>query len=117
MIAEDKHEEFSLYLNSIKRFKIDSVLDVLRKVLKPGVPDSLWYADAIQMYEECVQDINISDLVDTDYSILNNAIEVILPRCSSHYNRAVDELWSFRILISHDELDQYLSKYGKALLD
>jgi hypothetical protein len=116
LIAEDKYEEFSSYLNSIKRSKIDSVLGVLGKVLKPGVPDSLWYADAIQMYEECLQDMNISDLVDTDYSILNDTIEIVLPRCSSHYNRSLDELWSFKILIPYDELGKYLSKYGKALL-
>lgn len=68
------------------------------------------------MYQSCVESIGKGDLKDYEYYFSNQSITFIKGRCSPHALRAIDDLWEFENKFSYQEIENYLTNYGKSLM-
>ncbi len=74
------------------------------------------YSAQIDLYENCLTDYTEYQLDDFNFYFTQNQLNVLRGRCSSHVNRAIDDLYEFDIPFDYTSLKEYLSDYGKSLL-
>lgn len=74
------------------------------------------YKEQIILYEDCLTDFTEYQLGDFNFYFTQNQLHILRGRCSSHVNRAIDDLYEFDIPLEYSSLKEYLSDYGKSLL-
>lgn len=74
------------------------------------------YQEQINLYEDCLTEYTEYQLDDFNFYFTQNQLQVLRSRCSSHVNRAIDDLYEFDIPFDYSDLKEYLSDYGKSLL-
>lgn len=74
------------------------------------------YNEQINLYEDCLSDFTEYQLDDFNFYFTQNQVHVLRGRCSSHVNRAIDDLYEFDIPLDYNAIKEYLSSYGKSLL-
>ncbi len=109
--------------NLLKRNKITAKLKAIKDTLKTinsktdrGNYD--YYSEMLNLYKECINNKITFDYINyIEFMVAKNKLKVYADRCSVHYNRNVDELWTFEYSIDLRTWTKYLTEYGKALLN
>ena len=121
IIRPEKHSLLALQVNTMVRKEITAFLSETKKNL--AEIDSLSqrelfdrYQAQIELYENCLSDYTEYQLGDFDYYFTKNQLHLLRGRCSSHVNRAVDDLYQFDLPFSYTDLLPLLSNYGKNVL-
>lgn len=112
-----KQKLFNQLVN-FKRTRLDSkITDVKQIILSEMTPPEHieFYTDMLELYQNC--NMEYDGLKDFSFVLSNDSIEIIIGRCSAHYNRAIDDLWDFKMSISLKEWSIYLSEMGKKTLN
>ncbi len=106
-------------LFSFKAFAIKNKISEANIILKKGLErksDSAYYGDMLDLYSLCAEEEQGNNYLKyASFTIYKNEIIFILERCSTHFNRNVDEIDEFKILFRVKDL-KLLSEYGKKLL-
>lgn len=79
--------------------------------------DDEYTTDQLDMYGYCLEDIEENSIGYYEFYFEEERITFVRGRCSNHALRALDDLGSFRISYSYSEIEEYLSSYGKGLLN
>lgn len=121
IIRTEKHTLLTQQVNTMVKKEITAFLSETKKNLA-GI-DSLSqrelfdrYQAQIELYENCLSDYTEYQLGDFDYYFTKNQLHLLRGRCSSHVNRAVDDLYQFDLAFSYTDLLPLLSDYGKNVL-
>ncbi len=78
--------------------------------------DEARYLKMQELYNNCIKEDYLHSLNYLDIRISKNTMTIILSRCSSHANRAIDELGSFEFTFILADIREWLSPYGLELL-
>ena len=74
-------------------------------------------SEMLSMYTDCLSnEIDIQSIPYIQFLSKNGKITVYTDRCSAHYNRAYDELWTFEYSDDLKNLKKLLNKYGLSLI-
>ena len=98
----------------ISRLEVESAFDA-------DSADAYRTSQAIAMYQDCIDYWNRAEVADRRYdqmhfTMTQDSLIIIHPRCSNHALRALDELWHVTSGFSLEELNSLLTPYGKELL-
>lgn len=108
--------------NSFKQVKLNDKIKEIRDTLKTDVvvkdKGSLdYYTEMLGLYTDCLdKKITYEYIVDLEFSFATSYLVMYSDRCSGHYNRNLDELWTFEYKIHLKNWVSYLTKYAKALV-
>mgnify|MGYP006186568653 FL=1 len=121
IIRPEKHTLLAQQVNTMVKKEITAFLSETKKNL--AEIDSISqrelfdrYQEQIELYENCLSDYTEYQLGDFDYYFTKNQLHLLRGRCSSHVNRAVDDLYQFDLAFSYTDLLPLLSDYGKNVL-
>lgn len=82
-------------------------------------PDSSMIEDynlTLYLYYECLErKVYREFIADEQFSIYKNEIIIYLDRCSAHWNRALDDLYTFKFQFNLCALREYLTPFGNTL--
>jgi hypothetical protein len=121
IIRPEKHSLLAQQVNTMVKKEITAFLSETKKNLTEI--DSISqrelfdrYQAQIELYENCLSDYTEYQLGDFDYYFTKNQLHLLRGRCSSHVNRAIDDLYQFDLPFSYTDLLPLLSDYGKNVL-
>lgn len=121
IIRPEKHILLAQQVNTMVKKEITAFLSETKKNLTEI--DSMSqrelfdrYQAQIELYENCLSDYTEYQLGDFDYYFTKNQLHLLRGRCSSHVNRAIDDLYEFDLPFSYTDLLPLLSDYGKNVL-
>jgi hypothetical protein len=121
IIHPNQQVNLTQLINQKIKTKISSFLSETRKNLQ--ITDSTKqrelfdrYQEQINLYEDCLTYYSEYRLDDFNFYFTQNQLHVLRGRCSSHVNRAIDDLYEFDIPLDYSDLKENLSDYGKSLL-
>jgi hypothetical protein len=119
MLNSEGYAYLNKRLNEEKKKEIQDFLETLNDSASKPV-DTTREArtrrqDQIELYTKCLEDVIFLRYVD--FQIGKGELIFYSWRCSAHYNRAIDDLYEFKIPIKIKDLRKYLTPYGKMILD
>ncbi len=115
-------ENLSNYMDSIKQSKIKNKLreinDTLNSPSVKNTPNDLeYYNEMLELYTDCLDSkITYEYISEYEYSITSYGLIIYSDRCSAHYNRNADELWTFEYPIDLNQWVDLLTPLGKKLI-
>lgn len=71
----------------------------------------------IDMYTYCMADIEENSIDYYEYYFEKDCITFVRGRCSNHAMRAIDDLGRFTIKYGYNEIEEFLSLFGKGILN
>ncbi len=106
-------------LNLIVRKKITNFLKGIKpsKNKKISKVDEETFSDQVLLYESCLEGVSEYNLEYYKFYFTKTGITFVRERCSNHAMRGIDELYSFYISLSYNQIDKYLTIYGHNLIN
>lgn len=120
LFSPDGRSKLLLHLAEAKRARIEAKIRETGEKIEQGIipdTDSDYYASMIEMYRDCLDLIHISPyLFVYDVSVRRDTLSITGGRCSSRYNRALDEIGTFVHNLPLTDWMEALSVYGREVL-
>ncbi|NOQ72693.1 MAG: hypothetical protein GQ574_11855 [Crocinitomix sp.] len=73
--------------------------------------------EQLDLYTTCLEGVELNSIAYYTYYFEKDSITFVRGRCSNHAMRAIDDLGSFKIKFSYNDIAEYSSKYAKGLLN
>ncbi|MCW3168576.1 hypothetical protein OMO38_08550 [Chryseobacterium sp. 09-1422] len=109
----------TISIKSVEKTVNQNVADKIQNFLnelKANQDDEPEKKEQIRMYEECLQFVQDGRLSYTKFYFGKEELTIVRERCSNHALLALDDLGSYEIKLPYQDIQQYLSVYGKNLL-
>jgi hypothetical protein len=124
IFSEVGTKEIQKILHNHIRAKIDNFLAGLKKSLdekineggKENDDDENRAKAQIDLYQNCFHYKYELDLEYVECVFEDKEMTIAIEECSVRVNRAIDDLGEFSVSLSYDEIEKYMSEYGKSLL-
>ncbi len=95
---------------------INGLLKELKGSTSTVQEDKKLISAQIDMYEDCLSWFDKHDISWFKYYFEKEQMTFIRGRCSNHAMRAIDDLGDYHIAISYQDVEPYLTSFGKSLL-
>jgi hypothetical protein len=106
-------KKFAQYKKRKLLKKIKAIHDTLNTtVIKSDKEMQTYYGEMLSLYAECLN----SDYELSDFEIIQQQLIIHTDRCSAHYNRNVDELWTFDYAPDIKSFAKFMTAYGRSIL-
>ena len=123
ILSESGTKEITKILHNHIRNNIDDFLAKLKKLLSETISEGDKEDDVvdrikeqIDLYQNCYYYENEPWLEYVTCLFEEKGLTIITEGCANSYRQAIDDLGGFSVSFSYEEIEKYLSPYGKSLL-
>lgn len=120
ILVDDRMSAFVLgYLSMCKSAIIKNELSIIsNKTIVNGNSkvDHSKYTRMGEIYEECLEYSDFDSFDYFDFFVKTDSVILSSGKCSSHYDKDLDEISDFKYKFKITDIQKYLSAYGKEIL-
>lgn len=101
---------------TVQSMAADQCAQIIKDYLQSMDPEDEFAEDKRWMYEECLGEFENERVPYFNFYLTDSSFVFTRYRCSNHMMAALDDLWTFNISYTFDELERFLSEKGHAIL-